>query len=83
MRKISVSEATSNLCELLEETNENSSLLLITNDKGKNCYLVAEKDFNTILETIHLNSTDGLADLIIKEGKAPYDEAVSSDELEW
>ena len=83
MPTISVTEARSNLYKLLEEVNESSSPLLITNKNGKNCYLIGEEDFNAILETMYLNSVDGLADLIIKEGKTPYDEAVSPDDLEW
>ena len=83
MPTISVTEARSNLYKLLEEVNESSSPLLITNKNGKNCYLIGEEDFNAILETMYLNSVEGLADLIISEGKTPYSEAVSSDDLDW
>ena len=83
MPTISVTEARSNLYKLLEEVNNSSSPLLITNKNGKNCYLIGEEDFNAILETMYLNSQEGLADLIISEGKTPYSEAVSSDDLDW
>ena len=50
MPTISVTEARSNLYKLLEEVNETSSPLLITNKNGKNCYLIGEEDFNALLE---------------------------------
>ena len=83
MSTISVTEARSNLYKILEEVNESSSPLLITNKNGKNCYLIGEDDFNAILETMYLNSIEGLADSIIKEGKTPYNEATNSDDLDW
>ena len=83
MPTISVTKARSNLNKLLEEVNESSSPLLITNKNGKNCYLVGEDGFNAILETMFLNSEEGLAELIVSEGKTPYGEAVSSDDLDW
>lgn len=83
MPTISITEARSNLYKLLEEVNENSTPLLITNKNGKNGYLIGEEDFNAILETMYLNSIEGLAESIIKEGKTPYKEAVNADDLEW
>ena len=83
MPTISVTEARANLYKLLEEVNNESSPLLITNKNGKNCYLIGEADFNAILETMYLNSVEGLADLIIAEGKTPYNEAVPADDLDW
>ena len=83
MATISVTEARSNLYKIMEEVNSNSSPLLITNQNGKNCYLIGEEDFNALLETIYLNSVEGLAESIIKEGKTPYKDAVNADDLEW
>ena len=83
MPSISVTQARSNLYKLLEEVNETSSPLLITNKNGRNCYLIGEDDFNSILETMSINSIEGLADSIIKEGNTPYDEATNADDLEW
>ena len=83
MPTISVTEARSNLYKLLESVNENSTPLLITNKNGKNAYLIGEEDFNAILETMYLNSIDGLADSIIEEGKTPYNEATKADDVKW
>lgn len=83
MSTISITDARSNLYKICEEVNNNSSPLLITNKNGKNCYLIGEDDFNAILETVFLNSVEGLAESIIKEGKTPYSEATNADELDW
>ena len=83
MPTISITDARSNLYKLAEEVNESSSPVLITNKNGKNCYLIGEEDFNAILETIYLNSIDGLADLIIKEGKTSSKDATPVEDVDW
>lgn len=83
MLVISIEKAKSNLNELLEEANNCSSPILITNNNGQNCYLISEKYFNAVLETIHLSSIEGLVDSIIEEGKTPYKKTVSSEDLKW
>lgn len=83
MPTISMTEARSNLYKLAEEVNESSTPMLITNKNGKNCYLVGEEDFNAILETMYLNSIEGLADLILKEGETPYKNATPVDDVDW
>ena len=83
MPTISITEARSNLYKLAEEVNENSSPVLLTNKNGKNCYLIGEEDFNALLETMYLNSQEGLADLIIERGNAPREDFVDVDDLDW
>ena len=83
MPTISVTQARSDLYNLLEEVNESSTPLLITNKNGHNCYLIGEEDLNAILETLHINSIEGLAESIIKEGKTSYEDATNADDLEW
>ena len=83
MTSISIAEAIDNFYELTEKVNNHSAPLLIINDKGQNCYLVGEKDLNTILETMHLNSIDGLVKSIFKEAKRPRSEATPAKDLDW
>ena len=83
MATISVTEARSNLYKIFEEVNKSSCPLLVTNKNGKNCYLIGEEDFNAILETLYLNSVEGLVESIIKEGKTPYKDATNADDLDW
>ena len=83
MPTISITEARSNLYKLAEEVNENSSPVLLTNKNGKNCYLIGEEEFNALLETMYINSQEGLADLIIERGNAPREDFVDVDDLDW
>ena len=83
MRTISVTEARSNLYKLLEQVNNSSTPLLITNKNGKNGYLIGEEDFNAILETMYLDSIEELVESIISEGKTPYNQATDADDLDW
>ena len=83
MPTISITEARSNLYKLAEEVNENSSPVLLTNKNGKNCYLIGEEDFNALLETMYINSQEGLADLIIERGNAPREDFIDVDDLDW
>lgn len=83
MKSLNIKDAQKNFDLLCEEVNNTSSSLLIVNKDGKNCYLVGEDIFNSLLETISINSIEGLADSIINEGKSSYEEATDSDKLVW
>lgn len=82
MRSISLKEAKDNLNIIIEDVNA-STPLLIENENGKNCYLVSENYFNSLIETIHLDSIYGLASSIIKEGQTSYKDTTNVDELNW
>lgn len=83
MPAISIADAKKNFYKICDEVNDASSPILITNDNGRNCYLIGEKDFNAILETVFLNSIEGLSDSIINEGNTSYDETTNIDSLDW
>ena len=83
MASISITEARDNLYKLAEKVNQDSTPLLITNKNGSNCYLIGEEDFNAILETMYLNSIDGLVESILRESKAPRSEATPAKDLDW
>ena len=69
------------LPKLANKVNENSEPLLLLNKKGNNCYLVSEEYLNELLETIYLNSQEGLADIIIKRGNSPLKNFVNFNDL--
>ena len=83
MSTISITEARANLYKIAEEVNESSTPLLITNKNGKNCYLIGEEDFNAILETMYLNSVEGLVESILSEANTPYDQAIDAKKIKW
>ena len=75
-----VSEARTNLYNLVDETAKYHEPVLIT-WKRNNAFLVWEEDWNAILETIHLNLIPWLAESI-KEEMNKKDEEFS-DKIEW
>ncbi|MEE3391824.1 MAG: type II toxin-antitoxin system Phd/YefM family antitoxin, partial [Candidatus Cryptobacteroides sp.] len=64
MTAISVTKARQNIYQLLNEVNENSEPVTITNTKGKNGVLISEDDWKAIQETLYLASVPGMVDSI-------------------
>lgn len=65
MKSINVTSARTNLYKLISDVNENNSQITITNRAGKNAVLLSEDDWNTIQETLYLNSIPGLVQSIL------------------
>jgi len=51
MRAISYSEAQPNLCEIMAQTVEDKSPVLITRQNGESCVLMSLKEYNSLEET--------------------------------
>ena len=83
MTAINATKARENLYKLIAEVNESSTPITITNSRGKNAVLLAEKDWNAIQETLYLMSVPGLTESIIEGGKIPIDDCLTEDELDW
>ena len=83
MLALNISIARKNIYKLVEEINKNSSPVLLINKNGKNCYLVGEDDFNALLETIYLNSVNGLPDLIKERNKDSHKNFIDIDKFNW
>lgn len=83
MTVINATKARENLYKLITEVNESSTPITITNNRGKNAVLLSENDWNAIQETLYLVSVPGLAESIIEGGKAPIDDCLAEDEVDW
>ncbi len=83
MTAINVTKARENIYQLLSDVNTNSQPITITNNRGKNGVLISEDDWNSIQETLYLNSIPGVADSIIEGGKTPIEDCLSEDEVKW
>ena len=76
------SHARANLFKLLEKVNQDSEPCIITSRKGDGV-LISKDDWESIQETLYLESIPGMKESI-KEGIAtPLEDCVSEDELEW
>lgn len=60
---------------------ENDVLKVVSDS---NAYIIIDKaEWNSIYETLYLNSIKGYPESIVEASKEPLDEAVNLDELPW
>lgn len=78
----SASQARANLFKLLEQVNQESKPCIITSRKGDGV-LISKDDWESIQETLYLQSISGMQQSIIEGMATPLSECVSEDELEW
>ena len=78
----SASQARANLFKLLEQVNQESKPCIITSRKGDGV-LISKDDWESIQETLYLQSIPGMQQSIIEGMVTPLSECVSEDELEW
>ena len=83
MTAISVTKARQNIYQLLNEVNENSEPVTITNTKGKNGVLISEDDWKAIQETLYLASVPGMVDSIREGGETPIGDCIPEEEVDW
>ena len=69
MTLMNVTNARKNLYKLIDEVNNSSTPVTITNSKGGNAVLMSEKDYNALQETIYLYSVPGLVESILDADK--------------
>ena len=80
MKTLSVKEASNKLPDLVESTIAKREPILISG-KNKNAVLIAESDWQTINETLHLLSVPGMRDAI-QNGMSENLESTAK-ELKW
>lgn len=78
----SASEARANLFKLLEQVNQDSKPRIITSRRGDGV-LISKDDWESIQETLYLQSIPGMRESITEGMKTPLSECVSEEELEW
>ena len=78
----SANQARANLFKLLEQVNQESKPCIITSRKGDGV-LISKDDWESIQETLYLQSISGMQQSIIEGMATPLSECVSEDELEW
>ena len=84
MLSMNITQARANLYKLFTQVNESSEPVTITNNRGKNCVLISEDDWNSIAETIYLNSIPGMVDSIMAARHEPLEQnSVYKPEEEW
>ena len=81
MRTINITSARKELYSLVEAVNCDSVPVLITGKNG-NAVLISEEDWNSIQETLYLNSIPGMAEALIKGKESSLEDCLTEDEIE-
>ena len=84
MTSISITKARAKLNQIVQEVNESSQPITITNNRGKNAVLIGEEDWKAIQETLYLNSIPDMSQSILASKKEDLSECTSYDpNEEW
>jgi len=83
MKAINITKARADLFNIVESINENSVPIVLTNTKGKNVVLVGEDDWNSIQETIYLNSIQGMTTSLKKGMETSLKECIREEDVSW
>lgn len=76
MKVVNYSEFRNNLAENLNTVNDDGDIVVVSRSKGKNVVVMSLEEYNSIQETLHLNSSKAnrkrLEDAIdeMKKGKS-------------
>ena len=77
MKTRTVTDARANLYKLIDDVSTNHEPVVITGKRG-NAVLLAEEDWNSISETLHLMSVSGMRESILEGMQEPL--GVASDD---
>ncbi|MDD6155031.1 MAG: type II toxin-antitoxin system Phd/YefM family antitoxin [Eubacteriales bacterium] len=83
MAAISVTKARENIYQLLNDVNESSTPITITNARGKNGVLIGEDDWSAIQETLYLDSIPGMTESLIEGRDSSIESCVPEEEVDW
>ena len=83
MKAINITKARADLFNIVESINENSVPIVLTNTKGKNVVLIGEDDWNSIQETIYLNSIQGMTTSLKKGMENSLKERIREEDVSW
>lgn len=57
MQVVNYTEFRNNLAETLNTVNDEGDIVIVSRSKGKNVVVMSLEEYNSIQETLHLNST--------------------------
>lgn len=82
MTNTNITNFRKNIYEMLETAIEYNEPINISTKKG-NAVVLSEEDYNSLMETLYIESIPGLKDEITKRANDSEDEFVNEDEVEW
>ena len=83
MTAINAAMPSLNIFKIMSWVNETSEPITLTNDNGKNAVIISEDDWNSIQETLYLNSIPGMTQSLINGKNTPFEKCVDEKDVEW
>lgn len=83
MTHISATSLRQNLYKVINQVNEESTPITITNTKGKGAVLIGEDDWAAIEETLYLMGVPHMVSSLIAAHNEPLEDSISEEDLEW
>lgn len=82
MQNINALNFKNDVFNLLSHTINHNQPLQINTDEG-NAILLSEEDYNALIETLYLSSTQEMREKILEGLNTPLSECVSEKEVKW
>lgn len=82
MQNVNLANFQKDIFTLFEETIKYNQPLQIHTENG-NAILLSEEDYNSLLETLYLSSTQGMREKITNGLNTPLSQCISEEEVEW
>jgi len=82
MSVVNITNARANLYEIANQVIESHEHVMVTSKKG-NFVMLAEEDFQALLETVYLQSIPGLSKEVKILNESSDNDLISRKELEW
>ena len=82
MTNVNITNFRKNVFDFINQAVEFNDIVNVSTKNG-NAVIMSEKDYNSLMETLHIVSVKGLREQI-KEGlETPVSECVPESEVEW
>ena len=82
MKNVNITNFRKDIYELLEQTIKYNEPINITTKNG-NAVVMSEEDYNSLMETLYIESIPGLKEDIIKGMNEPIEECLDEEEVKW
>ena len=82
MTSTNITNFRKDIYELIEQTIKYNEPINISTKNG-NAVVLSEEDYNSLIETLYIESIPGFKDELIKRGNAGEEDFVDEDEVEW
>ena len=82
MTNINITNFRKDIYELLEQAIKYNEPINISTKHG-NAIVLSEEDYNSLIETLYIETTPGLKEKILEGGNTPLEDCLTEEEVDW